>query len=265
MPKNNKKITVRNYVLWITFVFSVVLFALLIRGNLKVAHAFCPYSAVCFGVMSLNPAFGKFLFPAAIIGGLAILIYTIFFGRKFCGYVCPLGTAQELIYQLNPKSRKNSPPIVPKALHTFLSKFKYLILLITVISAFFAFQFGYMKFCPVLAIAHPQRIQIAGIITLTIIFGGGFFIERFWCRYLCPYAALMNIVQKIGNLLRLPRSRIHRNMEVCIDCYLCTKSCPMQIGIHQQEIIEDLSCIHCLRCVEKCPKTGGLKFKIVKI
>ncbi|HHE38117.1 MAG TPA: 4Fe-4S binding protein [Candidatus Cloacimonetes bacterium] len=258
---NLNRILFRKIIQWIFLIVSLILIFLLIQGTLKVAHQYCPYASVCFGVMGLNPTFGKFIYPTAVIIGLVILVLTIFVGRKFCGYVCPLGTIQEIIYLLNPRSKKPKLHDLPKPLHRILLIFKYIFFLITVIAAYGIFQYGYMKFCPVLAISHPQHLKVAGIISLFIVFIVAFFLERFWCRYACPYAALMNIFQWFGKILHIPRTKIIRNMEVCIDCYICDKNCPMQINICDKEIIDDVECIHCNKCMEKCPRPKSLDIK----
>jgi len=211
--------------------------------------------------MGLNPSFNKFIFPVAIITGLVILLLTIFLGRRFCGYVCPIGTIQEIIFMLNPVSKKPRLHDLPKPLHKIFLIFKYLFFLITVIAAYGIFQYGFMKFCPVLSISHPQHLKIAGIITLVIIFFVGFFLERFWCRYACPYAALMNIFQWIGKLMHIPRTKFIKNLEVCSNCNICTKNCPMQIAIYDKEIIADVECIYCNKCLEKCPRPESWKIK----
>lgn len=185
----------------------------------------------------------------AIIG-LLIAISTIFFGRKFCGYICFLGTLQEYLFKLNPQKRKTQLPL---RIHRTLGVVKYIILIITFIMALFLIQYLYMPFCPVVAISFPESISVSGIISLIIIFIGGFFIERFWCRYLCPYAALMNIFQFIGKISGTKKHVIKKNREICIDCSICTKNCPMNIDISKYEGITDPNCIHCLKCIQSCP------------
>ncbi len=101
-----------------------------------------------------------------------------------------------------------------------------------------------MKFCPILAIAHPQTITLAGIVSLLIIVVAGYFVERFWCRYLCPYAALMNLMQKLADFLRIKRYEIFR----------CINYCPMQIDIGYNEKIDNPNCLKCFRCVRLCSK-----------
>ncbi|MDY6916197.1 MAG: 4Fe-4S binding protein, partial [Candidatus Cloacimonadota bacterium] len=99
-----------------------------------------------------------------------------------------------------------------------------------------------MKFCPVIALAHPQNITVAAGVFFAFIFLAGWFVERFWCRYLCPYAALMNIFQYLGNLLGIRRKMIHRNIDKSMNCNNCKNYCPMNIHIDCLETIKDMNC-----------------------
>lgn len=228
--------------LWILLILYIIPFK---TGS---CHQFCPYAAVCFGAMAFS-GYSAYLFMVII--GLLTTISVIFLGRVFCGYICFLGAIQDYVFKLNPWKKKKR---IPLKLHKFLGIFKYLILLVTLFFAISLLQYKYMNFCPVIAFSFPLSVTIAGGIVLGLIVIVGFFQERFWCRYLCPYAALLNIFQFLGKILRIKRRVIKRNMEICIDCYLCTKNCPMNIDLTMYENITDSNCIYCLKCLKKCPK-----------
>jgi len=256
------KFKIRRIIQYLFLGISVGLFVLLIEGTLQTAHELCPYSSVCFGVWKIGTKYVPFLFPAAVIIGGVIALSSMFFGRWFCGYICPIGTIQELVYSVRgPKTRFRQ--LIPYKAHTFLNFLKYIIFLFTAIAAFLSIQYLYMKFCPILAIGHIQTITIAGILTLVVITVGGFYIERLWCRYLCPYAALMNIFQKLADLLRIKRYKIFRNIHTSINCFNCVNYCPMNIDIGYLEKISDLNCIKCMRCVRQCSKSGKEKSKCI--
>lgn len=226
----------------------LILLLFVAQIKMGTCHQFCPFSVVCFGPMNL---LGYAAYLPTIIIGLLITISVVFLGRKFCGYLCFLGTIQEYIHSLNKKKNKRR---VPPNIHKFLNRIKYLFLLIVLVMAIMLIQYKYLNLCPIIAISFISSISVVGIISLIIIFLGSYFIDRFWCRYLCPYAALMNIFQLIGKVFKIKRHMIKRNMEVCIDCYLCVKKCPMNIDLTQYEVIDDPNCIHCLECIKICPK-----------
>ncbi|MFC1898336.1 4Fe-4S binding protein [Candidatus Cloacimonadota bacterium] len=226
----------------------MLLLLVLITGKVDTCHQFCPYAVVCFGTMTLN---GYFAYVPMVIIGLITAISVIFLGRKFCGYICFIGTLQEYIYKLN-KSKNKFQQIIPYKYHRYLMGLKYVVLILTIVTAYLGMQSLYMKFCPVLALAHPQLIGISAGLILAIIVIGGFFIERIWCRYLCPYAALMNIFEYLGKLLRIKRAKIFRNVKTSINCFNCANYCPLNVDIGYNEEIADVNCIHCFRCVRKC-------------
>ncbi|MBT5420828.1 MAG: 4Fe-4S binding protein, partial [Candidatus Cloacimonetes bacterium] len=124
--KNNKAQELRRIIQYSFLGITMIIVVLLIDGKLCSAHGFCPYSSVCFGVMSLNPTFAKLLYPISVIIGLLIAVASIIWGRRFCGYVCPFGTAQEMIYHLNPRSKKNKQLTFPIWLHKLLNSLKYI-------------------------------------------------------------------------------------------------------------------------------------------
>jgi polyferredoxin len=253
-----KKVNIRFLFQVISFIIFLTITFLLIRNTFFIPRSVCPYSVVCFGITSIQA--NSFIYPLGIIAGFLILLITLFIGRKFCGYICPIGTTQEWIYKINPKARKKRCSNFPKKLHQTLLPLKYIVFIFTIITAILGIHYLYIRFCPIYGISHPQNLTVFSLLTIFGILLLGFFAERFWCRYLCPYAALMNIFLYLGRILHLPRPTLRRNMETCIDCALCSKNCPMLIEIHEKEIIDDVNCIYCERCKEKCPRNNALSF-----
>jgi polyferredoxin len=249
----------RRIIQFVTFMAWLVVLFFIIQGTIPTTHEACPYASVCFGTMA---AHSIIVYPITVVIGLLIAISTIIIGRKFCGYICFFGTFQEYVYRLRKGKKKFIHPL-PQHIHRLLSPLKYLVFLATIALAWSSMQFIYMKFCPAVAIGHPGRIGLAGISTLVVIVFGGFFIERFWCRYLCPYAALMNIFQLIGRLFRIRRQNIFRNVAQSIQCRNCANYCPMQIDLGDIEEIKDCNCIHCMRCVRQCTKDRTQKSKCI--
>ncbi|HNX01744.1 MAG TPA: 4Fe-4S binding protein [Candidatus Cloacimonadota bacterium] len=233
------------------------MFILLITGTFQIAHKFCPYANVCFGTLGMNKIIPHLLFPLTMIVGLLIALSSIFWGRIFCSHVCIFGTIQEMLFMTrNQKYRLTKR--VPYYIDKNLMWVKYLVFIATLVAGIFSLSYLYMKFCPVMVISYPVQITIAGGITLIILLLGTFLTERLWCRYFCPYAAFMNVLQYIFGRIGIKRSMVYRNMEVCIDCGACNRNCPMNIEIKEKEYIKNPNCIQCRICVDKCPKKGAL-------
>jgi len=118
-----------------------------------------------------------------------------------------------------------------------------------------------MNACPVIAFANIGTYLIISAVILFIFVVGSLFVERLGCRYLCPYGALMSLLLKVGNILKIPRLLLSINKEMCVNCELCSGSCPMQIDVDKESKVTDTECILCQRCKEKCPRQGiGCEF-----
>jgi len=81
-------------------------------------------------------------------------------------------------------------------------------------------------------------------------------IQNFWCRYLCPYGALMGLAALSGP------SKITRQPESCIDCSKCAKACPAWLPVDKRPAVLSAECTSCLECVAVCPAEGALQMSV---
>jgi polyferredoxin len=72
-------------------------------------------------------------------------------------------------------------------------------------------------------------------------------VKHFWCRYLCPYGAML------GLFSWLSPQKVVRDAPTCIDCRACTRACPVEIRVHEKEAVTTPECTGCLSCVASCP------------
>lgn len=220
-------------------------------------HGLCPYSFVCFGIPTWQGLFSANPFIIASLVGLLILLLTPFLGRLFCGWLCPVGAIQEVLYRItNVRKKGRAKSVISDKWHNRLKYLKYFILFINLLFAYFMIQALYMNACPVIAIANIGNYLIISAITLFIFALSSLFVERFACRYLCPYGALMSILLKLGNVLKIPRIMLKINKEKCVSCELCSGNCPMQIEVDRDAKVTNSECILCQRCRDKCPRQG---------
>lgn len=91
-----------------------------------------------------------------------------------------------------------------------------------------------------------------GILVGTLILG--LFIERFWCRYLCPLGAALALVSPFSFV------KIRRDEESCVHCHKCNETCPVEIYPETVAIIKDRECIACGECADVCPVEKTLFF-----
>ena len=194
----------------------------------------------------------QFLFPK-IIPVIAIIPITILLGRFFCGWMCAFGTIGDMVYLLSGKLMKHKIMINEKV-DRLLKYVKYLILVgcivliwtfnITFFSKFSAWDaFGLLP-----NVYAAFGTFLIGSIVFIFIIIGSFFIERFFCRYLCPLGAFFTVTSKLRIL------KIKKPTEKCGKCRICTNNCPMGIPLYRSEIVTSGECIDCMHCLQICPR-----------
>ena len=76
---------------------------------------------------------------------------------------------------------------------------------------------------------------------------GSLFLERVFCKYLCPMGAFLGLINRIGIF------RVKRNDETCIHCGKCDKVCPVNVEVEAAAQVHSSECINCSECVNVCP------------
>ncbi|MBI9044132.1 MAG: 4Fe-4S binding protein [Anaerolineaceae bacterium] len=226
-------------------------------------HSLCPFG----GVVSLYQFFtvGTFVQKihqsAFVLMALSFLL-AILAGPVFCGWVCPLGSIQEWVGKIGKKLSKKYNHIIPARVDKILRYTRYLVLGWVVYMTAVSGKLIFSAIDPYFALFNfwSSEVAIGGLIVLGTTLVLSLVIERPWCKYACPYGALLGI----SNLFRI--FKIHRQESSCIQCGLCSKACPMNIEVDKQTTIKDHQCISCLECSSEasCPidetvtmKTGG--------
>jgi len=167
------------------------------------------------------------------------LVAALLFGRVFCGGVCPLGAIADLVVI--------RPVQVPRRLDKALGAIKYLYLIVAVWLAIRPAEtrdFVICRFDPFVGffrLTGPGHMLILGGVLLLL----GMFIARPYCRYLCPYGAILAV------LSRLSWRGVTITPDKELDCGLCVGSCPFG-AIEKMRAIRS-SCLSCGRCYGACP------------
>ncbi|MHA1251729.1 MAG: 4Fe-4S binding protein [Candidatus Helarchaeota archaeon] len=241
--------------------------------------------------------FSHGIFPFLAIGLLCL--YGVIFGRGYCGWVCPFGFIQDIVYWIPVKKR-----IPSKDTNELFRKIKYLILFLSIFVALWA---GYLTITGVITNSNRESSQFgifvdifsaplsisntmfsliptaiieapfAGIegtiwdifmaypwfffrvILLLIILLICVYVARVWCRYFCPTGALTGLFNNFRLIY------LSRDPGKCLGkkCRICHDVCPMGIRILDTPFqrINSPECIMCLKCYVACDK-NAIKIKI---
>lgn len=200
-----------------------------------------------------------FRFPFYVLG--FIILFGVVFGRVVCGFLCPFGLIQELIYKVKTlKIKKNE----------YTRKFtviKYLLLVTFVIIIPIIIKSpAFCKYiCPagtleagVVHVALNDTLRaITGILynwkvfVALIIVVMSIFMYRFFCRFICPLGAIYSFFNRVSVFgLKIDESK-------CTHCNTCVKSCLMDV-----KEVGDRECIECGECVKKCPEKAIYRIKL---
>ena len=224
---------------------NVTLFPFLPNVSL---HAVCPFGGVesIIGLITAGTLVPKLQLSTLVISAL-VLILTLVFGSVFCSFVCPLGTIQEWVGKLGKKIfKRRYNTFVPQKLHNILKYLRYVVLILTIMLTFNAGRLIFADVDPYYAMYHffTDEVTIGSLVVLGVVLIGSLFIERPWCKYACPYGAVLGLVSKISIF------KIKRKTSTCNNCTLCDRNCPMNIEISKKKTINDSLCIKCMDCVE---------------
>jgi ferredoxin len=190
----------------------------------------------------------NFTFDGALILLGIIIAISLFLGRFYCGWLCPLGAIQELIH---PGTGTRVPPAMDKLL-------KYIKYLMLILFLYLAWRTGdnlWSKYEPLKVLVHFNGSALAVfVLILTLILS--VIIERPFCRYICPLGAILAWTS------RLALFKMRADAGACMVCGKCTSGdCPMN-AIESFNTVTDLpeidsaECIYCLRCQKICQRSA---------
>jgi len=201
--------------------------------------------------------------PAAMFLLVTFLAIAFLLRKAFCSWLCPVGTLSEYLWRPGRQIfRRNFQ--LPRWLDIPLRGLKYLLL------GFFVWAVANMSADAIDQFMHAPYGVIADVrmlnffrylgettaIVLGVLVIASVLIQNFWCRYLCPYGALLGFVSFFSPV------RIRRSEETCIDCAKCAKACPSALPVDKLITIKSAECTGCLECVAVCPAEGALDLSL---
>lgn len=199
--------------------------------------------------------------PAGLVILLLVLALGVLAKRAFCSWVCPVGTISEGLAAFSFRLFRRKLKL-PRFIDIPLRSLKYLLLLFFVNAVFF--QMGpadvaqflnspYNRVADVKMLYFFEHISPFGLRVLLVLTGLSVVIPYFWCRYLCPYGALLGVASLFSPL------KVTRDAASCIDCDLCTKACPSHLPVAKLARVRSDECFGCLSCVAACPVPRALR------
>lgn len=192
--------------------------------------------------------------PSALFIFTAIVGVSLYAGKAFCSWLCPIGTISEMIAEFGEKIT-GKRITVPKWLDWPLRSLKYLLLgfflmaiiPMSVMQLQMFLNSPYNKVADIKLFNFFLELSTTGFVIILLLFIFSTLIRGFWCRYLCPYGALLGITGLFSPV------KISRNPVSCIDCGLCAKACPSSIKVDKVTRVISDECSLCLSCVDVCP------------
>jgi len=201
--------------------------------------------------------------PAAMFLFMAFLLISLLLKKAFCSWLCPVGTLSESLWKLGNKLFGRNLSL-PRWADIPLRSLKYLLL------GFFVFVIGAMSAESLLSFMNTPYGLLADVkmlnffrdigqtaaIVITLLILGSVLVKNLWCRYLCPYGALMGLVSLLSPI------KIRHDAEACIECGKCARACPAGLPVNNLIKIQSAECNACMECVAVCSTRDALQFSL---
>jgi len=229
-------------------------------------EAFLPISALISLRYWILTGIFNTIHPSALVLLLMIGFTAVFMKKGFCSWVCPVGFFSEMLAGIHILIFDRQWKL-PKLLDFPMRSLKYLLMGFFVYAVYAQMtmpdlhKFIYSPYNKVadikmlLLFSHMSETTFWVLVILVLLSIG---IPYFWCRYLCPYGALL------GALSWLSPFKIHRDKQTCIDCEKCTKVCPAKILVHKSRTVYSDECHSCMNCVDVCPVKDTLYLSVTE-
>lgn len=239
-------------------------------GGGAAAESFCPFGG--FETLFTFAATGRTVshvhYANIALAGILVVV-TLAFRGAFCGWLCPLGSIQELVHRVGDSIANRIPPLRRArrrvgADGTRLARIdhyarygKYVVLAWAVIGAAVTGVMVFREYDPWAALLSVVEFELTtGFVVLLAMLFMALFIERPFCRYACPLGAVVGLLGKASPVA------VQRSGDACLGCDICNRACPMRIPVNARTRVTDAACNGCLECLAACPSRDALAVRV---
>jgi polyferredoxin len=201
--------------------------------------------------------------PAAMVLFLVFTAMSLVLKRAFCSWLCPVGTLSEYLWKAGRKLFGRSL-VLPRWLDLALRSIKYLLMAFFVViiggmsaaalEDFMVQPYGILADVKMLHFfLHMSATAVAVIVVLALL---SVVIKNFWCRYACPYGAVMSLASLFSPI------KVRRDKDACVECGKCARACPQDLPVDRLIQVRSVECTACLECVASCATANALQFAL---
>lgn len=202
--------------------------------------------------------------PAAVTVFVTVLIGALLLRRSFCSWICPVATVSEFCWKSGYKLFRRNPKLPPWA-DIALRGLKYLLMMFFIYFIVIAMSrealqvfilSDYHKIADVRLLDFFQHITLFSLVVILSLVVLSLFLRNPFCRYLCPYGALLGLVSIMSPV------RVTRDEDLCVSCGICSQVCPSRIDVMHKSGVSSPECIGCWRCVSNCRFNEALSMRV---
>jgi polyferredoxin len=201
--------------------------------------------------------------PAAMVLFLVFVAMSLLLKRAFCSWLCPVGTLSEYLWKAGRRLFGRNL-VLPRWLDVPLRSIKYLLMAFFVViiagmsaaalEDFMVQPYGILADVKMLRFfLHMSTTAMAVLAVLVLL---SVVIKNFWCRYACPYGAVLALASLFSPF------KIRRDVQSCVQCGKCAKACPQQLPVDRLIQVRSVECTACFECVASCATADALQFAL---